>query len=71
MESEGLIIINRIKPHTSFHAPVESGLTKMLAVGLGNPQGAAALHSFGIRGLESFIPLVAACVRTVAGPYTE
>jgi hypothetical protein len=62
LESQGLIVINRVKPHTSFHAPVESGLTKMLAVGLGNPQGAAALHSYGIRGLESFIPLVAACV---------
>jgi hypothetical protein len=63
LESQGLIIINRVKPHTSFHAPVESGLTKMLAVGLGNPQGAMALHSYGIRGLETFIPMVAACIK--------
>jgi hypothetical protein len=62
LESQGLIIINRVKPHTSFHAPVESGLIKMLAVGLGNPQGAAALHSFGVRGLGSFIPIVAAYI---------
>ncbi len=62
MEMDGLIVINRVKPHTSFHAPVESGLIKMLAVGLGNPQGATALHSYGIRGLESFIPLVAAYI---------
>ena len=62
MEMHGLIVINRVKPHTSFHAPVESGLIKMLAVGLGNPQGATALHSYGIRGLESFIPLVAAYI---------
>ncbi len=60
LESQGLIIINRVKPHTSFHAAVESGLTKMVAVGLGNHQGAAALHSFGIRGLGTFIPLAAA-----------
>jgi hypothetical protein len=62
MEMDGLIVINRVKPHTSFHAPVESGLMKMLAVGLGNSHGAAALHSYGIRGLESFIPLVAAYI---------
>ena len=62
LESQGLIVINRVKPHTSFRAPVESGLTKMVAVGLGNPKGAAALHSFGVRGLASYIPLVAACI---------
>ena len=62
LEMDGLIVINRVKPHTSFHAPIESGLMKMLAVGLGNPQGAAALHSYGIRGLESFIPLLAAYI---------
>jgi hypothetical protein len=60
LEMDGLIIVNRVKPHTSFHAPIESGLLKMLAVGLGNPQGAASLHSYGIRGLESLIPLLAA-----------
>jgi hypothetical protein len=59
LELDGLIVINRVKPHTSFHAPIESGLMKMLAVGLGNPQGAAVLHSYGIRGLESLIPMVA------------
>jgi hypothetical protein len=56
---DGLIVVNRVKPHTSFHAPIESGLMKMLAVGLGNPQGAASLHSYGIRGLESLIPQLA------------
>jgi hypothetical protein len=60
LEMDGLIVVNRVKPHTSFHAPIESGLLKMLAVGLGNPQGAASLHSYGIRGLESLIPLLAA-----------
>jgi hypothetical protein len=60
LEMDGLIVVNRVKPHTSFHAPIESGLMKMLAVGLGNPQGAASLHSYGIRGLESLIPLLAA-----------
>jgi hypothetical protein len=62
LESDGLIIINRVKPHTSFRAPVESGLIKMLAVGLGNPKGAAALHSHGVRGLQTHILLAASCI---------
>lgn len=62
LDSEGLIIVNRVKPHTSFRAPVESGLIKMLAVGLGNPRGAGALHSYGVRGLQSYIPLAASCI---------
>lgn len=59
VESEGIIVINRVKPHTSFRGPVESGLMKMLAVGLGNPQGAATMHKFGPAGLREFIPKVA------------
>lgn len=59
LESDGIIVVNRIKPHTSFRGPVESGLMKMLAVGLGNPQGAATLHRFGLRGLREYVPQVA------------
>lgn len=40
-----VIVVNRVKPHTSFHGDIESGLLKMLAVGLGGPAGAASLHS--------------------------
>lgn len=58
LECDGIIVINRVKPHTSFHGPIESGLLKMLAVGLGNPQGAAVLHKFGPSGLRTNIPLV-------------
>jgi hypothetical protein len=42
-----ILPVNRIKPHTAFHGPAESGLRKMLAVGLGGPQGAASFHSKG------------------------
>jgi hypothetical protein len=45
LEFDALIVVNRIKPHTSFHGDFESGLLKMLAVGLGGPDGAASLHS--------------------------
>lgn len=42
--ADGIVIINRVKPHTKFTAPIESGLLKMLAIGLGKAEGAAALH---------------------------
>jgi hypothetical protein len=41
--------INRIKSHTSFRGPVESGLTKMLVIGFGNHLGAQAIHARGYR----------------------
>ena len=44
LEFDALVVVNRIKPHTSFHGDFESGLLKMLAVGLGGPDGAASLH---------------------------
>lgn len=44
---DGLVVVNRVKPHTSFHGPLESGLTKMLVVGCGKPEGARQFHSLG------------------------
>ncbi len=46
--ADGIILFNRIKPHTSFRAPNESGLAKMLAIGLGKQSGAENCHSRGI-----------------------
>ena len=34
-EADGIIVVNRIKPHTKFKAPIESGLMKMMAIGMG------------------------------------
>lgn len=45
VELDAIIVANRIKTHTSFHGDHESGLLKMLAVGLGGPQGASSYHS--------------------------
>jgi hypothetical protein len=58
-ESAGVIVINRVKPHTSFHGRYESGLMKMLAVGLSKATGARALHQGGVAGLREQIPVVA------------
>ena len=44
-----VVPINRVKSHTSFHGPVESGLTKMLVIGLGKRAGAQAIHARGYR----------------------
>lgn len=43
-EADWIIPINRIKSHTSFSGPVESGIMKMLTVGLGKHEGAATYH---------------------------
>jgi Lactate racemase N-terminal domain len=42
--AEHIVVVNRIKPHTEFKGPVESGLMKMAAIGLGNQQGAELYH---------------------------
>lgn len=43
-EADHLLVVNRVKPHTMFSGPVESGIAKMLAIGLGKHRGAAAVH---------------------------
>jgi len=57
--ADHLILINRIKPHTSFHSRYESGLTKMLAIGLGKRKGAEEIHKFGPGRLGELIPAAA------------
>lgn len=43
-ESDGVILVNRIKPHSGFDGPIESGLLKMAVIGLGKHDGAQAAH---------------------------
>jgi len=45
--ADRILPVNRVKPHTSFHGPVESGCTKMAVVGFGKQPGAAQIHSCG------------------------
>ncbi|EMA54257.1 hypothetical protein [Halococcus salifodinae] len=44
VEADGVLVVNRVKAHTNFQGPFESGLTKMAAVGLGKQAGASAIH---------------------------
>ena len=48
-EADHIVVLNRVKPHTKFHGPIESGLTKMLTVGLGKGQGAALYHRAAVQ----------------------
>ena len=61
-KADGVLLVNRVKPHTDFHGPVESGLAKILAIGLGNHRGAAALHAGGIPALGGAIETAARLV---------
>ena len=58
-EADGLIISNRTKVHTDFRGPHESGLLKMLAIGLGKETGARTIHQQGTVGLRDYMPIVA------------
>ena len=49
LHSRGIVVINRIKPHTAFKGEIESGLMKMLCVGLGKHRGAEVMHRYGLR----------------------
>ncbi len=53
---DGILVVNRVKTHTSFKAVVESGLVKMLVVGLGGPAGAKQFHGFGHIELPRLLP---------------
>jgi len=46
--ADGIVVINRIKLHTAFRGRVESGMCKMVAVGLGKKRGAEAMHLAGL-----------------------
>ena len=48
-EADGVLVINRVKPHTGFTERVESGLCKMLVIGLGKQAGASRIHQQSLR----------------------
>lgn len=57
--ADKIVVVNRIKAHTDFHGRIESGIIKMLVIGLGNEKGASMIHSEGIAGLRDGIPQAA------------
>jgi hypothetical protein len=53
--ADGIVVVNRIKPHTSFRGRVESGLTKMIVVGVGKQKGAEMCHNLGYARMEQHL----------------
>ncbi len=58
-QADGLVLLNKVKPHTDFKGPYESGLAKMMAIGLGNHRGASMFHMMGMDTFPERIPKVA------------
>ena len=56
-EADGIIVVGRVKAHTAFRGPYESGVMKMMAIGLGKQRGASVLHQDGFGLMKDEIPM--------------
>ncbi len=56
LRSDGIIVVNRVKPHTDFKGKIESGLMKMMVIGLGKQKGAETIHRYQLEGYHKLIP---------------
>jgi hypothetical protein len=57
--ADGIVLVNRIKPHVAFRGSYESGLAKMVAIGLGKQRGAEICHNLGFGNMAEHIPAIA------------
>jgi hypothetical protein len=72
VEADATLVVNRVKAHTNFSGPIESGLTKMAVVGLGKQRGAKAFHAAAVtegyvETLTAALPAVEAAADLVGG----
>lgn len=59
-EADGVVLINRVKPHTNFRGHIESGVVKMMVIGMGKRNGASVLHSeHGMARFSNVLPAAA------------
>jgi hypothetical protein len=58
-EADGIVVINRIKPHVAFRGKYESGLVKMITIGLGKQKGADICHDLGFGQMEKNLLAIA------------
>lgn len=56
LAADHVVTISRIKPHTDFRGKLESGIAKMMVIGLGKRDGASQHHRWGVRGLAEMLP---------------
>ena len=59
LQADGIVLIARVKAHTAFRGPIESGVVKMLTIGLGKQIGADSLHHQGFGRFAELIPKAA------------
>ena len=71
LAADGVIVVARVKPHTGFRAPIESGIAKMLTIGLGKQQGAESLHRVAMHKFKDLLPeavkIILQKVKVIAG----
>ena len=58
LKADGIVFVARVKAHTSFRGTYESGLCKMITIGLGKQAGAAACHAAGFEDMARRVPLL-------------
>jgi hypothetical protein len=58
-KADGIIVVGRVKPHTDFKDRIESGLMKMMVIGLGKQKGAETIHMYKSEGYHKLIPAAA------------
>ncbi len=62
-DADHIIVVNRIKPHTEFQGSVESGLMKMMVIGLGKHEGTIIAHDYAVKyGYEHTILSIGQCI---------
>ncbi|MFA5869562.1 MAG: lactate racemase domain-containing protein [Candidatus Bathyarchaeia archaeon] len=59
LKADGIIVVGRVKPHTDFKGEIESGLMKMMAIGLGKQKGAEMIHHNLYEGYHKLLPAAA------------
>ncbi|MCZ8520266.1 MULTISPECIES: lactate racemase domain-containing protein [Paenibacillus] len=57
--ADAIVVINRVKPHTAFRGRIESGIMKMISIGLGKQKGAEACHQLGFKYMAENVPAMA------------
>jgi len=55
-QADGIIVVGRVKPHTDFKGTIESGLMKMMVIGLGKQKGAEMIHRHRSEGYHKILP---------------
>jgi hypothetical protein len=63
LAADAVIIVNRIKPHTDFSGPIESGIAKMLVIGAGKHEGAVEAHRLFVR--HGFSEVIEECAQVL------